>query len=1207
MSTVRAELIAETGRVLAHAPFGRDAEVIARVLSRAGLAIETFAGIDALIEQISPGAGTLLFADESLNPDTVRRLELILAAQPPWSDLPVIILTAGGESTWESRRRAAMLEPLGNVTLLERPLRIETIVSAVRSALRARQRQFRVRDHMEAERRAVDALRESELRFRIMADSAPVLIWMAGPDLGGAFFNRPWLDFTGRALPQELGDGWMNSVHPGDAAALETRRLASAQRVPFTVQFRLRRHDGVFRWFLDTGVPRFAPDGEFLGYIGSCVDITGAKESEEHTRALSLELERRVRDFEALFEFMPVGVAVGEAPASRSIRMNPALSEMLGLPPGAALAYDGLNASPYRFLRDDKPVAPADLPPQIVAQTGQPLRNVELDIERPDGSRVHIFGHATPLKDDAGHVRGSIGAFVDVSDRVRAEAAVRESEVRFRTMADSAPVKIRITDAQGQCTYLSRRWRWVTGKQNDEGLGDGWLDAIHPADREPMRQTFQNAVALRKPYSAEYRLRRYDGVYRWVIDTATPHYSQDGAFAGHIASVLDITERKRAEEILRQSELHLRSIADSIPHLVWMAAPDGHIFWYNQRWYSYTGTTLEEMQGWGWQSVQDPEMLPSVLERWRQSLATGQPFEMEYPIRGANGKFRWFLTRATPLRDVEGRVTRWLGANTDIEDLRQTREALRESEERFRTMANSAPVLIWTSGPDRRVTFFNQPWLKFTGRTLEQELANGRSDCIHPDDRERCLAVYRDHFERREPLRLEYRLRRHDGEYRWIADEAAPRLSPSGEFLGFIGSCNDITDRRAAEETLRDLNRRLELLAANANDMLAHDDPRQLLSRLFARLATYCNLETCFSFWVDEDRSRLRLAFASGIPEDALENLHTLNFGQAVCGTVAAERRPITVQNVLETEEPLTALIRSLGIQAYCCHPLIAGGKLLGTLSFGTRSRRTFSTEEIDLMRAVSDQVAAALERILLVRRLEENNVGLTKANRELEEFAYVASHDLQEPLRMVNIYTQLILRDLPSENPVLNEYAGYVHSGVRRMEQLIQDLLRFSRTVQADTDDKPLELSTDLNDAFSQALGDLQGRIQETQAQLIIDPLPRVTGDPAQLALVFQNLIGNALKYSRAGIVPCIKVTARGEGDTWIIAVEDNGIGFDQRYAERIFGLFKRLHKDEYPGTGLGLAICRRIVERYGGRIWAEGRPNEGATFYLSLPAPQQ
>ena len=227
----------------------------------------------------------------------------------------------------------------------------------------------------------------------------------------------------------------------------------------------------------------------------------------------------------------------------------------------------------------------------------------------------------------------------------------------------------------------------------------------------------------------------------------------------------------------------------------------------------------------------------------------------------------------------------------------------------------------------------------------------------------------------------------------------------------------------------------------------------------------------------------------------------------------------------------------------------------------------------------------------------------LRKANRYLEEFAYVASHDLQEPLRMVGIYTQLLTTRVAGSDPELDEFAGFIQSGVARMWTLLSDLLEFSRTMNAK---KELAIGTaDLEGSFTQALSVLQTAIGESNALIHKQSLPRcVRGDTQQMSHVFQNLISNALKYRDQSRRPELHISSQRTVDGWNVIVQDNGIGFEPEYASRIFGLFKRLHTaSEYPGTGVGLAICERIIERYGGRIWAEGTPGEGAKFVFAVP----
>ncbi len=258
--------------------------------------------------------------------------------------------------------------------------------------------------------------------------------------------------------------------------------------------------------------------------------------------------------------------------------------------------------------------------------------------------------------------------------------------------------------------------------------------------------------------------------------------------------------------------------------------------------------------------------------------------------------------------------------------------------------------------------------------------------------------------------------------------------------------------------------------------------------------------------------------------------------------------------------------------------------------------------DESGEVRRILGVVVDATERKLAEEELRRKNDELTQANKELEEFAYVASHDLQEPLRMINIYSQLLLRrDGLRDDATAAQYADFVHKGVGRMEELISDLLVYSRVIHSDQEEPQ---TASLDQCLNDAIAVMQVRIEETEAITVCEPLPRVVGDEKQLALVFQNLLSNALKYRKEDVKPRIRIWTETHAGESLVNVQDNGIGFSPGHSERIFGLFKRLHKDAYPGTGLGLAICRRIIERYGGRIWgtSEGE-GLGATFTFSLP----
>jgi chemotaxis family two-component system sensor kinase Cph1 len=243
-------------------------------------------------------------------------------------------------------------------------------------------------------------------------------------------------------------------------------------------------------------------------------------------------------------------------------------------------------------------------------------------------------------------------------------------------------------------------------------------------------------------------------------------------------------------------------------------------------------------------------------------------------------------------------------------------------------------------------------------------------------------------------------------------------------------------------------------------------------------------------------------------------------------------------------------------------------------------------------------------ERKQAEKQLKALNESLERSNRELEQFAYVASHDLQEPLRMVSSYTQLLEQRYKDKlDQDANDFIGYAVDGANRMQRLIQDLLEYSRVTTRGQTMAPL----DSHETLGEAVKNLQAAIHETGALVTSNELPIVLGDRTQIVQVFQNLIGNGIKFQRQGEAPRIHVTAENDSlDSrfQIFKISDNGIGIEPRHFERLFEIFQRLHgKQEYPGTGIGLALCKRIVERHGGRIWLESEQGKGSTFFFTLP----
>ncbi len=334
---------------------------------------------------------------------------------------------------------------------------------------------------------------------------------------------------------------------------------------------------------------------------------------------------------------------------------------------------------------------------------------------------------------------------------------------------------------------------------------------IHPDDRARVNDEIAATLAGDGTFRSEYRVQLPDGRVHWLRTTGRVERDGAGQPVRFPGIAIDITARKSAETALDQSESIWRTMADAIPQLAWMADREGWIFWYNQRWYDYTGTTLEEMQGWGWRAVHHPEHVERVVAHVSQCFANGTPWEDTFPIRGKDGRYRWFLSRALPIRDETGAIMRWFGTNTDVTAQFEVEAALRESEAKFRTIADAMPQMVWSTLPDGFHDYYNARWYEFTGVPTGSTDGEAWSGMFHPDDRERARARWRHSLETGDPYEIEYRLRHHSGEYRWTLGLALPIRDQDGQITRWFGTCTDIHAAKRDAEALREARTRLQL------------------------------------------------------------------------------------------------------------------------------------------------------------------------------------------------------------------------------------------------------------------------------------------------------------------------------------------------------------------------------------------------------------
>jgi signal transduction histidine kinase len=410
----------------------------------------------------------------------------------------------------------------------------------------------------------------------------------------------------------------------------------------------------------------------------------------------------------------------------------------------------------------------------------------------------------------------------------------------------------------------------------------------------------------------------------------------------------------------------------------------------------------------------------------------------------------------------------------------------------------------------------------------------------------------------------------------------------------------DITERKQAEDEIARRNRELSVLYKVSQGSLQSLDLQIMLDHVTPTMIQELGGTAGGIYVLEPDGVTLTLRSYFGHSEEFVNSVRQLKRGEGISGKAVSEGKPIVLRLDAYPTERLTHLVTQSGFQTMVSAPLMAGGEAIGALNLGFREVRTFSPGELRLLETIGQILGTAMQNAQLYTQVQELVSNLERSNAELERFAYVASHDLQEPLRMVTSYLQLLERRYKDKlDGDALEFINYAVDGSNRMKTLISDLLAYSRV---GTRGKEFTL-IDCEDVLGRVLNTLQVSIEENKAKVTHDPLPKVMADDAQLESLFQNLIGNAIKF-HSQKQPRIHVGVKKDEKNWVFSVSDNGIGIDPQFFERLFIIFQRLHnREDYPGTGIGLAISKRIVERHGGRIWIESQPKKGSTFFFTLP----
>src|SRR5215813_6990739 len=759
-------------------------------------------------------ACAVVFLDPGQAAPWLRELRRLLGPQR-YEQLMLFLAYVGAEHLWTEVHPELEFEPDLEAMLREHEALAEPLLHSADEAAswKLGRRRYDEMQSLREDLKNVAALRDSEARFRAIFENAAVGIARVAPDGHWLEVNQRLCDIVGYSREELMTKTFVGITHPDDLEKdlRAMRRILAGEIDTFLMEKRYYRKDGSVAWVnLTVSVMRKA-DGSPDFFISIVEDIFERKQVEEKLR----ESQERLQIF---IEHSPASLAMFD----REMRY---------------IAVSRRWMTDYRLGdRDIRGQSHYALFPEVPEHwkeahrrslEGEVVRAGEDRFVRADGEVQWVRWETRPWHTANGDIGGIVIFTEEITDRKLAAEALRESELRFRTMISAVPNLLYETDADGANIFTSDQWRAYTGMTAEESAGTGFIRAYHPDEAEGVLAQWKAAVRSGMSFESKCRIRAADGSYRWFLNRAQPGRDAEGRIVRWAGSLTDIDDLIHAEERVCENELRFRTMVSVVPSLTFETDTDGANTFASDQWCAYTGMTAEETAGMGYARAFHPDDAEEVTARWISAVRSETLFESRHRIRAVDGSYRWFLCRALPARDAEGRIVRWAGSLVDIDDLVRAEEALRESESRFRQLAESLPQLVWTCRADGACDYVNPQFVAYTGVPEAKLLGFDWLQQVHPDDREPLFAAWSRTVATGEPFDVEYRIRRNDGVYRWFKARAVTLRDSGGKVVKWFGSNTDIDDQKQAERSLLESKERLNGIVSSAMDAIITVDEEQ--------------------------------------------------------------------------------------------------------------------------------------------------------------------------------------------------------------------------------------------------------------------------------------------------------------------------------------------------------------------------------------------
>ncbi|MEH2327791.1 PAS domain S-box protein [Nostoc sp.] len=934
--------------------------------------------------------------------------------------------------------------------------------------------------------------------------------------------------------------------------------------------------------------------------------------------------------FSRLAESNIIGVIVTDFNNDLIIEANDAFLKMIGYTREDFSA----NQINWRDITPPEYLLLSERSVEEVKTTGA-CKPFEKEYIRKDGDRIPVLLGSVML----GNTQETVIAFVvDLSEqqaalreRKQVEQILREKEERLRL----ANERFELAASAVNCLIYDWNIEQDSVERTDgltrilgyslaeaEPTGNWWCELVHPQDLPSVQEAIL-ALVNSDRYAAEYRIRNKNNQYIYVLDQGiVVQRDADGKPVRLVGSTTDISKRKQAEKAVQASEERLRSFVKANIVGILFGDVNGSITEANDEFLRIVGYTQEDIQAgrlrWADITPSEYQYLDELAIAEATAKGTCTPYEKEF-IRKDGSTVPVVIGYSLLGKSRHKSVAFIL----DISDLKQAKKALSQSQEQFQAFMDNIPAAAWITNAHGRVLYLSPTYFSTFNVSINKAINKNIFDLYPVQIAQPLLDNIRIVAERNQVVQTIESAPRTDGTlgeflvYKFPITDASGQRLVGGVAIDITERERALRERQLAEQALQERSERLKLLLETTSDLLSTERPLDLMNSLFSKLSAQMDLHCYFHYLIDthENKQKLRLVAWNGITDEVFQAIEYMEFNEGICGLVVQERRQIVVNNVPHSTHPHAHILHALGITAYAGQPLIAQGKLLGVLSFASRTRTHFTSGEMALLQATSDQVAVALERAQLMASLQRRKEELIQANRIKDEFLAVLSHELRTPLNPILGWSKL-LQTKKYDQATTTRALETIERNAKLQTQLIEDLLDVSRILQGklSLNIAPVNLETAIAAAIETV------RLAAEAKSIDFHKQPNnlkcqtsnskflVTGDSSRLQQVIWNLLSNAIKFTPQGGE--IEISLESVGSQVQLRVSDTGKGISPDFLPFVFDYFRQADgatTRKFGGLGLGLAIVRHIVELHGGTVKAESLGEEqGATFTVMLPLIQ-